>query len=367
MKKITAALLMCALALTSTLTACDKSGESNPTAAPTDGTTTAAPQNSDTAEPPASGDEASDTADTAAPVVSSGNVGKDFDFLVLKFKSGEFTVKKSSSFDVGANCGDEAPEDPNYTCGDFISAAFQQTANQPEFKQTTKKDENGKTMRDADGNKILEWVPNGTLDPNGFLVSENGDFWFNIDHITAYFYLEDRGSAVPTKPEHYGYVQPYLQMGGTPLASKRWDYWNPKDPFVNLCHENGDPESPMLETFGTADSPISVTWDIKTWYASVGETAPVTPDTTLIIDDANPDQGHLFKSSGNGAQKFGIQFSRDTTNFFDASESELKLYFGFTDVEIFVKDKAKFMEYVEKVSAVTGAKFDDSLKVTEVG
>lgn len=360
MKKLTAALLMCVLAFTSALTACDKSGESTPTTASTDAPTNAPDTNTPDTAPP------SDDTTASAPV-SSGDAGKEFNFVVFRFKSGDFTVEKNSNFNIGENCGDETPSTPKYTSSDFICAAFQQTANLPEFKEVAVKDENGKSKKDADGNTIKEWVPNGSLNPNGFLISENGDFWFNIDHITAKFYLEDKGSKVPTLPEHYQYVQPYLQMGGNPKVAKKWDWWSPTDPVVNLAHVDNDPNGLPRSSFGSKDEPLTVTWDVKTWYATVGETEPVLPDTSNpTIDEKKPDQGKIF-TSGNGAQKFGIQFGRDSTNFFDAAESDLKLYVGFTDVEVFVKDKAKFMEYVNKASELTGDKWDDSLKVVEVG
>jgi|GEM_PF-2311242 len=341
MKKV---LLMCAAVLT--LSACNSGGGGDSTT--TAATTAAGGGDSTTAATTAAG---GDSTTTVADGGDSGGGAADFDFVVLRFKSGEFTVEPGSGFNVGDNCGDEASKKPKYTCADFISAPFQQTANQPEFKKGE---------------------PYGSLNPNGFLISENGDFWFNIDHITANFYIEDKGSEIPTRPVHYQYIQPYLQMGGGSEFATKWDWWSPQ---VNLAKVGGDGigESPYLDSFGK-EQILTVTWDVKTWYETVGEKRGIPGNTDeYVTNEKLPEQGRMF-TAGNGAQKFGIQFAReDGANYkdsdpalsqecFDANDVKLKLYIGFTDVEIYVKDMDKFMEYVNKAEELTGEKLSDELK-----
>jgi len=142
-------------------------------------------------------------------------------------------------------------------------------------------------------------------------------------------------------------MQPYIQMGAGPAKSTAWAWWSPNG--VNLAHEGGSPENELMPDFGK-EHPVTVTWNFKEWYESTGETDPIPGNT----------EGDDWKG-GNGVQKFGIQCNR-STSFFEAQDCDLKLYIGFTDVEIYVHDVDKFMEYVAKASELSGTAFPDDLK-----
>ncbi|MCL2633074.1 MAG: hypothetical protein FWD34_01020 [Oscillospiraceae bacterium] len=286
------------------------------------------------------GDATGDATDAAATTAGGGDTpsagatnnytgpteAKDFNFLVMSFICKEFEVGPGSNFCIGNSIGDELPKRNNES-NDIISLLYQQTAN-----------------TDGDG---------ASRNPNGFLVSENGEFWWNISHITASFILEDVGSEFGCVPSDFTYIQPYMQMGGGPGVGPRWDWWSPNDPSINLMYVDGNPEGEMLSDFGSGNV-LTVTWDINAFYAAFGETEAIAGDTSG--DDWKP---------GNGLQKFGIQTGRSTDNF-DAYDSTIKLKVSWYDVEIFVHDIDIFMDFVAIASDLTGEAWDDSLKVTQV-
>ncbi|MDR0196942.1 MAG: hypothetical protein LBI36_01800 [Oscillospiraceae bacterium] len=245
-------------------------------------------------------------------VYSLGGTGEEgtFDFGVLKFTSMDFTVNAFDNFCIGDNVGDEKGRtDARFA----IQAPLQQTAN-----------------LDGEG---------ASRNPDGFIISENGDFWFNIDRIEAKFYLEDKGSEIPTKPEHYGYIQPYLQIGGNPENGTQWEWWSPGQggvrEQVNYAHIGNDPNNDPVPDFGK-DNPINVVWDVSAVYEYHGETRGIPGDTS----------GEEWKA-GNGLQKFGVQFGR-SDDFFDEKDVDLSLHVGWLEVSIYVKDMEKYNEYVDK-------------------
>ncbi|MDR0222652.1 MAG: hypothetical protein LBI38_03830 [Oscillospiraceae bacterium] len=310
MKKILTVLLFFALVFA--LTACNGGGGGGGTTSGGGGDTSAP---ADTAAPT-----------EAPPTEAPGGVeARTFDFGVLKFTSMEFTVDPFRNFCIGENVGDEkSPSDARFG----IQAPLQQTAN-------------------MDGD-------NASRNPDGFIISENGDFWYNIDRIEAKFYIEDKGSEIQSKPEHYGYIQPYIQIGGGPEVGTKWEWWSPGQDGdttqVNLAHIGGDIDSDILPDFGK-DNVISITWNVSDAYRYWGETRGIPGDTS----------GEEW-TAGNGLQKFGIQFGR-SDDFFDEKDVELDLYVGWVDVEIFVKDMDKYNEYVEKCAEL-GFTADSDVKVS---
>lgn len=235
---------------------------------------------------------------------------KDFNFVVLKFNAREFTTKpgKDASIMLGDNITlNGAGKKPNNnTASDAIIAAFQQPfLDDPNFA-------------------------------NRFIITQNPDFWNSVDSITASFYLDQIDK--DAEPTDIGCIQEYIQMGG----KSKTDAWKFVSDEVNLLEQ-----FPDGYVYG-AECVFTVTWDIKGMMSEYG-----------TDEIANPDDE---EGKGGGVLKFGIQVCGT-----DECIDPRKLKVNWTDVEIFVKDKAKFDEYVAKVSEITGETMPADAKITEVG
>jgi len=254
------------------------------------------------------------TAETTTPAPVTVAEAKDFDFVVMQFNCREFVTKPGGSVLVG----------DNYTA--------------------TKKGEwilSPNIGRDATIQAFQQPLPDDPYFANRFMINQNGDFWQSVDRIEASFYVEDATGAAAI--EDVTYMQAYIQMGGL-SKEKAWRFY-PEE-------ANGESAPNLIQQFPEGEYALdsahvmTVTWDIKSAMESCG---------TLDAGDPDAEDG-----KGGGVHKFGVQIG-------DEGIDEKTLKICWTDVTIYVKDKAKFDEYVAKVSEVNGAAMPSDAKIVEVG
>jgi len=316
-KKVLACLLFSAVALTA---GCGSGGggDSTTTAAPV----TTAAANGETAATTAANDvstasDATDASATAAETPQVNAAAKDFDFVVLKFNCRDFVTKPGDSVLLG----------DNYTY--------------------TKKDETFLTAnigRDATIEAFQQPMTDDPYYESRYIINQNGDFWQCVDHITASFYIEDTSGDAAI--EDMTYMQAYIQMGGLSKETS-WRFFPDKDradvedtDSLNLIKQFPEGEYAL-----DSAHVMTVTWDIKSAMAKYGTLDAASDET---------------EGKGGGVHKFGVQIG-------DEGIDEKKLKICWTDAEIYVSDKAKFDEYVAKVSAVNGAVMPADAKIIEVG
>jgi len=234
---------------------------------------------------------------------------KDFNYVVFKFNDREFAVAGGAEVLLGDNLsdwvknGDDRVLERNGTNG--AADTIVQAFQQP--------------------------LPNDPEYPNRFIIAQNGDFWSSVDRIEAKFYIE--GADENAKPEDYKWIGTYIQLGKT--ANYKFDFTG----------ENTLESLPEGFGFGP-DYTMSVHWDIAGFIKK-------NRGNTDAGDPADDDGG------GGGIHKFGMKIRNE-----DVFDYTLKIVW--TDVEVFVSDKAKFDEYVAKVSEITGESVSADAKITYV-
>jgi|GEM_PF-3368478 len=233
---------------------------------------------------------------SAKKVTVGAKKAKNFNFLTLRFNNREFFTNPQSNVLIGDNItlkfGEKLSDN---TAADAVVMAFQQP--------------------------LLSDKNYGSR----YLICQKGDFWSNIDHINAGFYIEsaDKNAVEINK------IQSYIQMGGL----SQWKFLTGEENFIDRY-----PEGYTFDSSGV----INVTWDIKKAMKEYGSGDAVN-----------------FEGNGGGVLKFGLMI-------WDGGLDPKKLKICWTDVEIFVKNKAKFMEYADIVGALTGEKMGKDLKITQV-
>lgn len=307
MKKLLAFLFCAAVLMTAA--GCKGSGGDPPTT-----TTTTSGATESTTTTADAGD--TDAAPTEPPVTVSDAEAKDFDFVVMQFNCREFVTKPGNSVLLG----------DNYT--------------------VVKKGEtvlSSNIGRDATIQAFQQPLVDDQYFDSRFIINQNGDFWQSIDHITANFYIEDvTGTAAL---EDVTYIQGYIQMGGL-SKEKAWKFYPEAGDVEDTDSLNFLKQFPEGEyVFGPA-CVMTATWDIKGAMEKYG-----------TLDAANPEDE---EGKGGGILKFGVQVG-------DEGIEEKKLKICWTDATIYVKDKAKFDEYVAKVSEINGAVMPSDAKIIEVG
>jgi len=308
MKKILAFLLCSAVLMTA---GCNNGGGDGGTAATvgnTEGTTSSAA----TAESTTTAAESTTEADTAAPVANAE--AKDFDFVVLKFNCRDFVVQQKSNVLLGDNYTGTKKGVP------ILSPNIGRDATIQAFQQP---------------------LPDDPYFDSRFFINQNPDFWNSIDHITASFYVEDPTGTAAV--ENVTYMQAYIQMGGK-SQGKAWRFY--PDEAEGESADNLIQQFPEGEYALDSAHVMTVTWDIAGAMEKYG-----TPD----VADPNAED-----SSGGGVHKFGVQIGNEGID-------DYNLKICWTDATIYVKDKAKFDEYVAKVAAVNGATMPADAKIVEVG
>ncbi|MCL2633075.1 MAG: hypothetical protein FWD34_01025 [Oscillospiraceae bacterium] len=311
-KKIFAVLM--AITMVFVLTACPAdSGGGNDTLA-----TTTAGDAVATGDGDATGDDtpsttAGGTTTPAGPGHNFPTDAQDFDFVVMQFNCREFNIRDSGRMMLGDNMDSKRND-----AKDAVRSAFQQ---ENDF------DENS---------EFIDYR---------FLITQNGEFWSSVSHITATFYLEfiecvdDPSMTAEEAAIDIGFMQEYVQLGGL-TGSDGW-YFNSdrtKENVVQQYDEWG---------FGS-DYVMEIIWDIGLEMDEHG---------TLDIADKDVEIGG--QSRGGGVLKFGIQIGNDGID-------EYRLKICWTSVEVFVRDMDLFNQYVDAVSAVNGAVFSDNVKITAV-
>ncbi|MCL2036460.1 MAG: hypothetical protein FWG83_03625 [Oscillospiraceae bacterium] len=166
------------------------------------------------------------------------------------------------------------------------------------------------------------------------LVSQNGSFWESVSKIEASFYLVPKSGELDTST--VGNVQAFIQPGGiigfggyTLLAE-------------NLLEQVVDDETPF--EWGAV---MTATWDINAFKATeIGGYA--------YIDDVSDDKEYAFDQEvneeglGGGVNKFGVVVQNDGVD-------EIELTIHWTDVKIYVNDKAVYDSFVDEVLAIEDA------------
>jgi len=302
-KKILASVLLAAVVLTSA--GCSPGSDNNGTSG---GNETSG---SETSGGTASGETPSETlgetsGNTEAAPSGPKAEAKDFDFVVMQFNCREFEIKGGNS---------------EVFLGDNISG---------EKKGVMTLNDNG--AADAFVQAFQQPLPDDPNFPNRFIIDENGDFWSAVDHIEAKFYL-DAVNCEPL-PEEFPWIGTYFLLGKS--SNYKFDF----------TEENTINSLPDGFGFGP-DYVMSVNWDIKGILAANG---------------GNTDVGdpNVEGSGGGGIHRLGMKMRNEGLDVYTLSVN-------WTDVTVYVSDKAKFDEYVAKVSEITGAVMSADAKVVEVG
>jgi hypothetical protein len=222
-------------------------------------------------------------AEEQPPVSPNENIPQEFDFGAIRFTSRDFMIRPAETVIIGGNMNGE---------GGGAEGAIRLFGFQ------------GYPMP-AGG--FPDYNDGSFHDPQGLygnLISQNQDFWGNVQRIEASFYLEGKNGA---DPYDVGYVQTFVQ-GGSTLS---WRFLNSRDNLLEQVSYHGF-------EFGDV---MTANWDFRDFAQETGSS---------------------------DVAKMGLMIG--SQSFVD----DVHLTIHWTDVRIFVWDYDVFLKDVANVAAITG-------------
>ncbi|MCL2070692.1 MAG: hypothetical protein FWH07_00460 [Oscillospiraceae bacterium] len=232
------------------------------------------------------------------------------DFAVMAFNQREFTIPAGMNINIGGNNGPGSGE------GGGASDAIRIVGFQG--------------YREPDGG-----FPDGLDSTWQDLISQNGEFWENVERIEAEFYFEGVGGI---ESEAISNVEVFMQGG----ALWSHDWWNTGDNLLKQFDEDNGGDG-----FHWGDRMTAV-WDIPFYVEHRVEN--VGRDRELFSSPPVPKDPEDEESDkeGGGILKFGLQVKTDSP------VNDITARIIWTDVTIYVYDLDLFNEFVAEVTATTG-------------
>jgi hypothetical protein len=198
---------------------------------------------------------------------------------------------------------------------------------------------------------------NGEFEEHAFLISQNGEFWTNIDRIEAEFYIsgiakeadcqtaqkclcvDEDGEPlkIPCMPQadFLTFFQWYIQGGGL-MSGFPFEHGGADDNTIETIPGVADGDKEF--TFGDV---MKIKWDFAEFAEWMGED---------FGEDvyASPAKMVGEEERGGGVLKFGLQ-----TNNEDVEDWDFK--FHWVDVKIYVYDLEAYNGFVDQVTEIRGS------------
>jgi len=227
---------------------------------------------------------------------------EDFDFGVIRFNSKEFDAAQQQSLLIGDNL-----RIGQHSAADIIEPMF--------F-----------------GQAVME----GPYADYAFLVSQNGEFWANVNRIEAEFFISQASEG--SYADDLVFFQEYIQGGG---LVRNFHFWNGSENLINQIPGVEDEDDERDFRFYDV---LKVVWDISEFARTQAED-PVTGINSFA--EPTPEVDEDVDAFGGGLVKFGLQ----TRN--EAIEDHTFM-FNWHSVTIYVYDLDLHQSFVDQAVAARG-------------
>ncbi|MCL1903308.1 MAG: hypothetical protein FWF94_02685 [Oscillospiraceae bacterium] len=233
------------------------------------------------------------------------------DFAVMSFNNREFTIPAGTDIKAGDNMN------ANHGAADAIRIIGFQGHGEPEGG-----------------------FADGTDSTWQILISQNGEFWENIERIEAEFYLEGKGDV---EAENISNVEKFYQGGA--LWSFAW-YNDGDNMLAEFSEDNGG------DGFHWGNR-MKAVWDFPSFVdLHVNDKGLSREDFAMPPTPEDPEDDASDKLGG-GVNKFGLQIQTDNP------VDDISARIIWTDVKIYVRDLDLFKRFVDEVTEVTGVEMSE--------